>query len=117
MRLVVGQKPAQCIRREHTIVLDQEHVITGLDQLPDFVVEGCYPTPASVDTELPARARYVSLDAEALGELALLDQVAGREEEVSLAIDECQQACPLTVALEQFQGGENFQQMLLAADG
>jgi len=40
-----------------------------------------------------------------------------REEEISLAIDECQQAGPLTVALEQFQGGKDFQQMLFAAYG
>jgi hypothetical protein len=37
----------------------------------------------------------------ALGELALLDQVAGHEEEIGLAVDKRQQACPLTVALEQ----------------
>ena len=42
-----------------------------------------------------------------------------RQEEhrsVGLAIDQCQQTCPLTVALEHFQGGKDLQQVLLAAN-
>jgi hypothetical protein len=58
----------------------------------------------------------LALDAEALGELALLDQVADRQEEIGVAIVECQQACLVTLSLEQLQGGKDFQQMLLAAD-
>ena len=57
------------------------------------------------------------MNAEALGELAMLDHVAGPEEEIGLAVDKRQQACPLTVALEQLQGGEDFQQVLVAANG
>jgi hypothetical protein len=51
--------------------------------------------PAGVDTELLALYGNVALHTEALGEFALLDQVAGRQEEVGLAVDECQQVCPL----------------------
>lgn len=75
------------------------------------------PASARVNAELPALRGDVALNAEALGELALLDQVAGPEEEICLAVDKRQQACPLTVALEQAQGGEGFQQMLVAANG
>jgi hypothetical protein len=35
---------------------------------------------------------------------------------VGLAIDQCQQTCPLTVALEHFQGGNDLQQVLLTAN-
>jgi hypothetical protein len=38
----------------------------------------------------------------------LLDQVAGRQEEIGVASDECQQACPVTLALEQLQGGKDL---------
>jgi hypothetical protein len=75
------------------------------------------PAPARVDTELLALSGNVAMHAEALGEFALLDKVSGRQEEVGLAVDECQQACPLAVALEQLKGGKDFQQMLLGADG
>jgi hypothetical protein len=43
-------------------------------------------------------------------------RLRGRQEEIGVAIVECQQACPVTLALEQLQGGKDFQQMLLAAD-
>jgi len=114
---VVTLKPAQRVGRKHAIVLNQEHVIAWLDQLPDLIVDRGDAAPARVDAELLALAGDVAVDAYALGELGLLDQVSGREEEISLAIDECQQAGPLTVALEQFQGGKDFQQMLFAAYG
>jgi hypothetical protein len=35
---------------------------------------------------------------------------------VGLAIDQCQQTCQLTVALEHFQGGNDLQQVLLTAN-
>jgi hypothetical protein len=38
----------------------------------------------------------------------LLDQVAGRQEEIGVAIVECQQACLVTLALGQLQGGKDF---------
>ena len=75
-------------------------------------MNGGDPAPARVDAELPALPGDVALDAVALGELGLLDQVAGRQEEIGLAVDKCQQACPLTVTLQQLQGGEDLQQML-----
>ena len=42
-----------------------------------------------------------------------------RQEEhrsVGLAIDQCQQTCPLTVALEHFQAGNDLQRVLLTAN-
>jgi hypothetical protein len=42
------------------------------------------PAPASVDAELPALSRNVALNAEALGELALLDQVSGPQKRSAL---------------------------------
>lgn len=38
------------------------------------------------------------------------------QEKLGIAIDKCQQACLLAVALEQFEGCEDSQQMLLAAN-
>jgi hypothetical protein len=46
----------------------------------------------AVESTHVASWRGAAEDAEALGELALLDQVAGRQEEIGVAIVECQQA-------------------------
>jgi hypothetical protein len=89
------------------VVLDQEHVLAGLDQLPTGIVNSSYPPTPAVDAELSSFPWDVALDTQALCKFGLLDQVAGRQEELGVAVDECQQACPLTVALEQFQGGED----------
>ena len=45
------------------------------------------------------------------------DHPVSRSGKLGIAIDKCQQACLLAVALEQFQGCEDSQQMLLAANG
>jgi hypothetical protein len=58
MSLVVGQESAQGIGRQHAIVLDQEHVLTGLDQLVDLVVDKRDAAPARIDAELPALVGY-----------------------------------------------------------
>src|SRR6476661_3145919 len=117
VRLVVSQEPAQCVRPQDSVVLDQEHVLTGLDQLVDFIVDKCDAASARVDTELLARTGDIALDALPVSEFALLDQILGGEIQLGLAVHIDQQARPLTVPLEQLQTGEDFQQMLLAADG
>jgi hypothetical protein len=113
---MVSGELAQGVRCHDRVVLKQKHILAWLDQLPDLIVNRRYSAPARVDAELPALPGDVALDAETLRELRLLNQVASRQEEVGLAVDKCQQAGPLTVALQHFQGGKDFQQMLLTAD-
>jgi hypothetical protein len=83
---------------------------------PNDTIHRRYPAPARVNAELPACPGDLALDAEALGELALLDQVAGRQEEIGVAIVECQQAVRSRSHSSSSREAKTFQQMLLAAD-
>ena len=105
---VVGQQSAQRIRRQYAIILDQNTYSQGLINLRISLCTALIRRRRVLMLKLTALSGDVPLDAEALGELGLLDQVAGRQEEISLAIDDCQQACPLTITLQKFQGGEDF---------
>ena len=91
------------IRRDPHIVLDNH-----LQPVPDAVAR----RPALRIAAIQRRRVFMlnslrgpgmfALDAEALSKPTLLDQVSSGQKEVGLAIDECQQACPLTVAFQQF---------------
>ena len=87
---MVRHQPSQGAGSEDCVIFDQEDMATGLDQLSNLIVDRGNPAPPSVDAELAAFPGNVALHADALGELALLHQVAGRQEELSFAVDECQ---------------------------
>jgi hypothetical protein len=69
-------------RKPFAITTNFDPTVAGWDD----TIHRRYPAPARVDAELPAFPGDFALDAEALGELALLDQVAGRQEEIGVAI-------------------------------
>src|SRR5215204_5741823 len=108
---------AQGVRSKDAVIFQKEDIVRGLNQLTASILNRRNSPPTRVDAELLARAGDVALDTKLFAELGVLNEVACGEIEVGLTVDKCQQAGPLAVALEHFQGGEDFQQMLLTADG
>jgi hypothetical protein len=94
MCLVVRQQAAQGIGGQHAVILDQEHVVTGLDQLPDFVVDRRNPAPALLILK-SRRGPGISPSTSTLSELRLFDQVGGPLIQDLIAVDVGQQPCPL----------------------
>src|SRR5215217_1360979 len=82
-----------------------------LGQIPVHIIAPADPAQQSTDPTRGMSGRFPPL-----GDLrrSLVRQEEHRS--VGLAIDQCQQTCPLTVAFEHFQGGNHLQQVLLAAN-
>ena len=74
---VVGQQSAQRIRRQYAIILDQNTYSQGLINLRISLCTALIRHRRVLMLKLTALSGDAPLDAEALGELGLLDQVAG----------------------------------------
>jgi len=83
-----------------------------LGQIPVHIIAPADPAQQSTDPTRGMSGRFPPL-----GDLRRSLVRHGQEHRsVGLAIDQCQQTCPLTVALEHFQAGNDLQRVLLAAN-